>query len=290
MEGAEKLIDTSYGSDVDRQIASVVEVATKSSLGMPSQTATSRILVTMFVRNHLRFKDFADPLLVAIQKPMLDRNETVGNSYAYAAGYLSRHASDDMILKTTGFAWKLWCNSDEPRHRSIAAEVFYSISKHATDRFSRLSGQLLPLVFLGNHDDQDDVKETFSNTWGEVAGGQRAVLLHLDSICQLAVPMLDDPKWILKHASARAIADAAEAVASLDALAAVAEAPKVWPALSKALGGRSWDGKEVVLEAFGTFFEKVQPLLEQVPDVGKEMTKVCIRSAHGSSNSWFRLC
>ena len=68
MEGAEKLIDTSYGPDIDKQIVSVIEKQTKSSLGMPSQTATSRILVTMFVRNHLRFKDFADHLLVAIRE------------------------------------------------------------------------------------------------------------------------------------------------------------------------------------------------------------------------------
>jgi proteasome component ECM29 len=274
MEGIEKLIDTSYGPDIDRQIVSVVEKQTKSSLGMPAQTATSRLLVTMFVRNHLRFKDFADPLLVAAQKPMLDRNETVGNSYAYAAGYLCRYASDKQILKTAEFAWKLWSTSDDPRHRSIAAEVFYSISKHATDRFSHLSVKLLPLVFLGKHDDQEDVKETFSKTWSEVAGGQRAVLFHLDSICQLAVPMLDDPKWTLKHAGARAIADAAEAVAGLDALAAAADAPKIWPALSKALGGRSWEGKDAILESFGTFFEKVKPFIDENPDAGNEMTKV----------------
>jgi proteasome component ECM29 len=274
MEGVERLIDNSYGPEIDKQIVSVVEKAAKSSLGMPSQTATSRILVTMFVRNHARFKDFADPLLDAIQKPMLDRNETVGNSYAYAAGYLSRHASDKQVLKTTDFAWKLWSNSDDSRHRSIAAEVFHSISKHATEKFSHLSDKLLPFVFVGKNDDEEDVKETFSKTWSEITGGQRAILLHLNSICQLAVPLLDDPRWILKHASARAIAEAAEAVASLDPLAAAAEAPKIWPALSKALGGRSWDGKERIVDAFGTFFERAKLFLEHDQEVGNEMTKV----------------
>ena len=183
MEGAEKLIDTSYGPDIDKQIVSVIEKQTKSSLGMPSQTATSRILVTMFVRNHLRFKDFADHLLVAIQKPMLDRNETVGNSYAYAAGYVCRHASDSQILKTTEFAWKLWSKSDDPRHRSIAAEVFYSISKHAIDRFSHLFSQAAPIGFSRqarrSRRRQGDLLQNMERSGGRAEGDFIAPGLHM---------------------------------------------------------------------------------------------------------------
>jgi proteasome component ECM29 len=275
MEGVEKLLDATYSKpETTDKVAAAVEKAARSSLGMPSLAATSRVMVTMFVRYQVRFKPYADRLLKAIEKPLVDRNETVSSSYAYASGYIARYATDQGVLKISEFAWKLWRTSENDRHRAVTAEIFQAMSKHAPERFAALSDRLLPFVFVGKHDDQEEVKETFQKTWSDSTSGPRVIILHLKAMVDLAVSLLDDPKWRLKHAGAKAIAEAAESVAGLDKLVSPGHAPTVWPALVKALGGKSWEGKEVVLQALAKFVEEVKPFWEKDQAVRSEITKV----------------
>jgi proteasome component ECM29 len=275
MDAVEKLIDAPFKDQATPdKIVTVLEKSVRSSLGMPSQTATSRILVSMFVRHHARYKPHADRFLRAIQKPLLDRNDAVASSYAYAAGYLARWASDEQVRKSAEYAWNLWETSENDRHRAVAAEVFAAFAKHASERFSSLSETMLPYVFIGKHDDQEDVQDTFKSTWSESTSGPRAVLLHLDAIVSLSISLLDAPRWTLKHAGARAISEVSETIAGLDKAVSPAQAPKVWPALVKAIGGKSWEGKEVVLKAFGAFVDGIRPFWERDPKIAEEMSKV----------------
>jgi proteasome component ECM29 len=277
MEGVEKLLDATYSKpETTDKVAAAVEKAARSSLGMPSLAATSRVMVTMFVRYQVRFKPYADRLLKAIEKPIVDRNETVSSSYAYASGYIARYATDHGVMKISDFAWKLWCTSENDRHRAVTAEIFQAISKHAPERFAALSDRLLPFVFVGKHDDQEEVKETFQKTWSDSTSGPRVIILHLKAMVDLAVSLLDDPKWRLKHAGAKAIAEATESVAGLDKLVSPGHAPTVWPALVKALAGKSWDGKEVVLQALAKFVEDVRPFWEKDQAVRSEIAKVSL--------------
>ena len=69
---------------------------------------------------------------------------------------------------------------------------------------------------------------------------------------------LESRQWAIKHTAAKAVADAVlsitSAVGSENLDKAAAE--KIWPVLDKALSGKSWDGKEVVLDAFVRFVER----------------------------------
>lgn len=280
MDAVEKLIDSTFKDNTTPdKIVDVLEKQVRSSLGMPSQTATARILVSMYVRHHARYKPFADRFLRAIQKPLLDRNDAVASSYAYAAGYLARWASDDQVRKSAEYAWSLWETSENDRHRAVSAEVFAAVAKHAPERFASLSEIMLPYIFVGKHDDQGDVRSTFKSTWNESTSGPRAVLLHLDSIVMISSDLLDAPRWTLKHAGARSISEISETVAALDKAVSPAQAPKVWPALVKALGGKSWEGKEVVLKAFGAFVKGIALFWEKDSKVANEMTRIIFRES-----------
>ncbi|KAF2671482.1 ARM repeat-containing protein [Microthyrium microscopicum] len=289
MEALETLLDMPYKNpDTPNKIIIVVEQSMQRMIGMPSLTATSRIIVTMFVRHHARYKEFADRLLTGIRKPLTDRNDTVSSSFAYTVGYIARWASDQEIKKIADYGVKLWRTSEADRHREVGAEIFQAISKQASEKFAGLSGYLLPFVFVGKHDDQESVKEIFSKTWSDSTSGSRVIMLHLTAMVELASTMLDDPKWAMKHAGARAIAEATDVIAGLDALVAPEEAPKVWPALAKALGGKTWEGKEVVLQAFGKFVEKVAPFWQKDPAVASEMTKIMLREARRQNRDYQR--
>ena len=206
---------------------------------------------------------------------MFDRNDTISSSYAAACGYLARLSSDEAILKLVDSCRKLYFDSDDDRHRVISGDVTYAVSKHATDRFNSLAGEILPFVFVAKHDTSDRAKTLFEDTWSEIVGGSRAVLLYLREIVDLASQRLDSARWSIKHTSAFAVADV---ITSSGSAINDANARMVWPALEKALSGKTWDGKETVVKAL-IHLAKNSTVWSTDENVGQQFEKITLRES-----------
>ena len=224
-----------------------LENAIKTVVGLPSKVGCSRVLVTLSTRQNFIFKSYADHFLALAWKQVFDRNDTISSSYAVACGYLGRLCSDEAILKLVESCRKLYFDSEDDRHRVISGDVIYALSKNATDRFNSLAGAILPFVFIAKHDISDRVKTLFEDTWSENVGGSRAVLLYLKEIVDLTIQHLDSARWSIKHTSAFAVADV---VTSSGTAISDTDATMLWPALERALSGKTWEGKEIVVKAF----------------------------------------
>ena len=279
MEAVERCLDL-LDDETMRSLQPRLESAMKSAVGLPSKVGASRVLVSLSTRRPVVFRPFADDFLKSIERSVVDRNETVASSYAISAGYLARLASDKQILRTIAFAQRLYFESEGDREgtvprRSISAgEIMFALSKQASDRVNALASSILPFVFVAKHDSNEQVKEQFQNTWDESVGGSRAVLLYLKEILELSGAHLDSPQWVLKHTCARAVADAAIAVAALESKMAENVGELLWPVLEKALGGKTWEGKEVVLSAFVKFVQTGQAYYKPREKVKAAITKV----------------
>jgi proteasome component ECM29 len=260
-----------------------LEAAMKSAVGLPSKVGCSRILVTLATRHRFLFSPYADHFLKLIHKHIHDRNETVSSSYAAAAGYVARLASDKQLLATISFSKTSYFETEEgsDRARLLAGDIVHAISLHATDRFTSLSASLLPFVFLAKHDAEENVQKAFKDTWDEHVAGSRSVALYLTEILDLCNQYLDSRQWAIKHTAAKAVADAILSITSavgsenLDKNAS----EKIWPVLDKALSGKSWDGKEVVLDAFVRFVERGESWWKEGEERAKVLEKVAVREA-----------
>lgn len=161
-------------------------------------------------------------------------------------------------------------------NRSISSgEIIFATAKHASDRFNALAASVLPFVFVAKHDPNDYVKEQFQNAWDEAVGGSRAIALYLPEIVDLSAIHLESPQWVLKHTSARSVADATNTIATLEPSISPKSAETLWPALEKAMGGKTWDGKEVVLYAFAKFAETAFSWYSERPSISSTIMKVC---------------
>lgn len=245
MEAIERCLDI-LDEETMAALCPGLENAIKTAIGLPSKVGSMRALVSLSTRQNFIFKAYADRFLRLILKQVLDRNETVSSSYAVGCGYLSRLATDVEILNLIKFSQGLYFDSEDERHRSVSGEIVHAVSKRATDRFNSFASDILPFVFIAKHDSSERVKEPFQDTWNENVGGSRTVLLYLKEIVVLATRHLDSPRWSVKHTSATAIADV---VTSSGSEIKDSDAKIIWPALEKALGGKTWEGKEKVLES-----------------------------------------
>ena len=129
----------------------------------------------------------------------------------------------------------------------------------------------MPFVFVAKHDTQDPVRELYERTWNENVGGARTSLLYLQEIVSLAIEHLNSARWAVKHAAALSIADAAKSGAQDLNLR---QQELLWPALDQALVGKSWEGKEHILEAYVTFAQHSVLLQQSHPEVTERIRKV----------------
>lgn len=116
----------------------------------------------------------------------------------------------------------------------------------ATDRFNALAADVLPFLFVGKHDPENSVNEAFGKAWSENTGGTGAIKLYLVEIIDMTKTHLASQRWAIKQTAALSLADACKAIGS-DLSAE--QLHILWPVLVSAMGGKSWDGKEAVLEA-----------------------------------------
>ncbi|KAH7402028.1 proteasome stabiliser-domain-containing protein [Phaeosphaeria sp. MPI-PUGE-AT-0046c] len=283
-ESIERCLDLA-DADTMALLVPRIEAAMKSAVGLPSKVGCSRVLVTLATRHRFVFQPYADRLLKGVQKQMHDRNETVSSSYAACAGYLARLASDAQLLKTISFAQTLYFESEEnsDKNRLLAADIVKAISSHATDRFTSLSASLLPFIYLAKHDGDEATRKTFEETWDEHVAGPRTVSLYLSEILTLAEAHLESRQWAIKHTAAKAVAQLVLAITSAvgsDNIEPQA-AKTIWPVLDKALSGKSWEGKEVVLEGFVRFVERSEAWWKATGQEGiaKQLEKVATRES-----------
>jgi proteasome component ECM29 len=275
MEAIERcldLLDESTMKDLVPHLENVI----KTAVGMPSKVGCSGVLVSLATRHSFVFRPHADVFLKDIEKAVLDRNSTVSAAYARAAGYISRLASDEQILKLANYSKNMYFSAEDESRRQISADIVYAISKFASDRFNALASEFLPFVFMAKHDFDEHVKEQFSKTWEENVGGSRAVLLYLKEIIAISAERLDSPKWTVKHTAALTIADT---ITSAGTDLSLPNASIIWPALEKALALKTFDGKEKVLTGFVKFTQLGKTFWSQDPKIAAQMTKIAIREA-----------
>ncbi|KAJ5834299.1 Proteasome stabiliser ECM29 [Penicillium robsamsonii] len=267
------LIDNLDESNLD-ELAQRLEDVLRSAVGLPSKVGCSRVLVLLSMKT-LLFRPYADRFIQMLTKYVVDRNDTVSASYCSSMGYLLRLASDDRVVKTFDYAKNLYLTAEDATPRVISGEILYSASKLSNDRFMAFAASALPFVFVCKHDGDEHVKEQFEKIWQDNVGGSRAVSLYIREIVGLVSDNLESPRWAIKHTAARAIA---QAVLSLDAEIDLPTAQLIWPVLERALAGKTWEGKEVVLKALVKFSGQAQKLWQSNEELGKLKT-ITVREA-----------
>ncbi|KKZ64834.1 hypothetical protein EMCG_09282 [[Emmonsia] crescens] len=275
MEAIELYLLESLDDESMKEVANKLEDVLRSAIGLPSKVGVSRVLVILSSKTFL-FRPHADRFVQLMRKYVLDRNDTISASYSSSIGYLMRLASDEQMLKTIEFSKSLYFGAEDTSHRVISGEILYSISKLANDRVAAFSAAFLPFIFVGMHDTEEQVKELFSKTWNDNVSGSRAVSLYLREILDIVSSHLDSPRWAIKHTSALAIAKAAS---SLDDNIDVGTAEHIWPIIEKAVAGKTWEGKETVLEGFIKFSRKSKALWAQRSDVRDQIKAIVVREA-----------
>ncbi|KIV95343.1 hypothetical protein PV10_03010 [Exophiala mesophila] len=251
--------------------------AYRAAIGLPSKVGLSRVMTTLVIRHQAAFGPYADKFIQLTRKHILDRNATISVAFSTSLGYLMRLGSQKEIQATSKYAQKLYFESEELMHRSVAGEIIQAISKAANDVFMNSASTFLPFAFIGRRDTDKEVRERFDVPWKDNIGGSRAINLYLKEIVELISTHIKSPLWPIKHACCFAVAELIKTMEVTERYSP-GEALLLWDLMQASLDGKTWEGKEEVIEVYPKFVRQAGSLREDVK-VTQQMKKVALREA-----------
>ncbi|KAL1837813.1 hypothetical protein VTJ49DRAFT_3378 [Mycothermus thermophilus] len=246
-----RVLDDATMTDLVPQLQNTI----KSALGMPTKLGCSRVLSTLSTRHTLSFSPHAANFLTLMEKQILDRNDEVSQNYAAAAAYLLRAVQTETHrLRYANRLVELYLSADDRSEirRQKAVDALLALSKISPEHLSSLETVLFPLAFVARHDDDEYVSRAAKQAW-DARGGSLGVAAtrFLKEVVELVNKCLESPQWGLRHAGARAVAAAAEAVVSAREVSGRVNAGNLktlWPVYERALALKTFEGKEELLK------------------------------------------
>jgi proteasome component ECM29 len=174
----------------------------------------------------------------------------------------------------------MYIENDDQDVRSISGIVFSECARNANDATKPFSVDILPLAFFGSRDENEEISTVWKSVWDDLCAGasNNATKLYGQEIVELSCQIVtNSPSWPIKKQVGKTFMDLCEI---LD-VGFEKFMPTVVPVLIEALSGRTWEGKESVLQALTqacimckTWVVANNPILLEVVKVGtREMRK-----------------
>ena len=113
-----------------------------------------------------------------------------------AVAAVARHATEARVNQLVTDVCEMYDGDDQDaaeeseKKRLLAAHLALELSRNASDQLANHAAAVLPLAFVGRHDENAACKKRWEEVWEENAAGQSATLrLYLDEICAACCSM-----------------------------------------------------------------------------------------------------
>ncbi|RIB22041.1 proteasome stabiliser-domain-containing protein [Gigaspora rosea] len=288
MEGIESCIDYIDESVMENLTPRLLQLVRKG-IGLPTKAGCARFLVTMCLKKASIVKTHGDSIMKALSGAILDVSPAVRKSYAVAVGYVAHLSPDNTLIRFIGHLKKIYCENSEQEIRSISGITALEISRHASDELKRIHVEILPFAYYGLHDSDTGIKNVWNEVWDEnTAGSTNAIKLYLKELIELLSTLLESPSWQTKRQAALTIADVAKIIEK----SLLPHMAQVIPLLMNGLSGRTWVGKEALVEALVTASISCKEYFADSNTLAQldDISKILVRESKKTNKQYKRHC
>ncbi|XP_052364210.1 proteasome adapter and scaffold protein ECM29 isoform X2 [Oncorhynchus keta] len=260
----------------------------KSGVGLGTKGGCASVIVSLTVQCPQDLTPYSGKLMSALLNGIHDRSSVVQKAFSFALGHLVRTAKDSSVEKLLLKLNTWYLEKEEPVYRSSCALTVHAISHYSPDVLKGHAVGALPLAFLGMHQapgpDEEKGESHDATLWSEVwqehvPGSFGGIRLYMTELIDITQKALQSQSWKMKAQGAAAMASIAkQQTGSLVA----PHLGMVLSALLQGLVGRTWTGKEELLNAIGSVVSKCSGELQKsspgqpsVPEVIDLVLKEC---------------
>ncbi|SJM88352.1 related to Proteasome component ECM29 [Zygosaccharomyces bailii] len=246
LQAIEKLIIDSDDSQMEAYVGSVTK-AIKKSVGLPSKVAASTVLNVLVKRYSFSLKPFSGKLLKICMNHFEDRNESVRLAFAVSFGHVYHVASLEKCVKYAEQLSTRYFNSVDASSRKVVGYAIEAVSLHAAPQFEDTAGIYVPLLFVASNDANESIRAFFTKIWTESSSSDiGAVKLYLEEIVDLLEKNIGSNDFAMRRTCAKSVCLLCDKV---DATVPAKVLAQLFSITIEALKGRTWEGKEVIVEA-----------------------------------------
>ncbi|CCH61201.1 hypothetical protein TBLA_0E01420 [Henningerozyma blattae CBS 6284] len=261
LESIEKLIKLSTEKQIEDHVNNSIKAARKS-VGLPSKVAASTVIALLVNKYFLDLKPYSGKLLKVCVINFDDRNTTIKLSFAKTFGHIYKVVSLDKGVKYGKQLTDRYFSKSSNDDKKIVATAINSVLKYAQGQFENIASIFMPILFVGSSDSDKEVCELFNTVWTEASSsGSGTVKLYLDEILELLSKNIGSQDFNHRKTCAKAVTKLCQ---SMDTNASTSDKQimKIFQLTSDALKGRSWDGKELLLESLSSLIIKFSSFLD----------------------------
>lgn len=225
----------------------------RSSVTLGTKIACAHFVCLVSIRLGAEMTPLAAKYINACTTGLGDRNATVRRYMASSIGHLVGIAKEQTVLKLMQKLLDFY--EDRQSSKSlIVPVVVQAMNKRYPEILKDYSAQVLPLIFFAMHEvvvgeDNRATIELWTELWNDVSPGEAGIRMNLDSIVPKLVKYLDESSWVMKAQAANAIKTLAD---KLGAAVSDEEREGLMRPLLKEMSGRTFDGKEKLLQALAS--------------------------------------
>ncbi|XP_061192483.1 proteasome adapter and scaffold protein ECM29-like [Saccostrea echinata] len=246
----------------------------KSGIGIGTKAGCSSLVVSLVHHCPLDLAPHAGKLMSAFLSGLSDRNASIRKSYSSALGQLVKVAKDSSVEKLISRLRTWYLEKEEDSVRSACGLTLAAISQYNPDILKRHAALALPLAFFAMHEKEAEDKEKTEkkmSVWEEVwldatPGTEAGLRLYLEEIVSLLGDTITSQSWSTKAQAAAAMSSVAS---TLKDRLGPPHLGHLLRTLLAGLSGRTWTGKEALLQAIDTVCTYCRETLQSAPVDGQ---------------------
>ncbi|XP_076235930.1 proteasome adapter and scaffold protein ECM29 isoform X2 [Calliopsis andreniformis] len=256
-------------ADILKELMPKVTELIKSSVGFGTKITCSHFVILLSSHFKRELQPYSGKLISALMNGLSDRNSIVRKNNANAIGHIVGSAKDSSLDKLFKTLYTWYMERDDSIRLAIG-QTLQAINNYNQEVLKNYSNIVIPLTFFAMHvqktQENEALVELWTELWNDITPGTEAgIKQNLQPITEILQSSLESSSWNTKVQAANAINTLAQKLGS-DIDPTVRRT--LLKVLTDGLRGRTWDGKERLLNALATLACNSKEIL-------KEETEMC---------------
>ncbi|KAI5643789.1 hypothetical protein NE865_04185 [Phthorimaea operculella] len=263
--------------NLKEMLPKVLELSKSPQLGTKVACCHFIILCAHYLRADL--EPIAGKIMSTMLNGTFDRNATVRKNCSEALGQVSAFAKQQSAEKLMKKLVNLYETKEDDTARSAIALVLKAVSKAKHEHIKDNEAILAPMVFLAMHapkDEESTTVETFEEIWTDISPSREyGIRTHLPALRNEIENALNSSSWTKKVQAANAIKTICKEMSS----GLGDQREQFIRALLAAVHGKTFDGKQYVIEALAELCAVKDGETPVSPSISSEVIKALLVEA-----------
>ncbi|XP_031556184.1 proteasome adapter and scaffold protein ECM29-like [Actinia tenebrosa] len=261
----------------------------RRGVGLGTKVGSSSFTVSLCLQCPQDLTPYSGKLLSSLLSGLSDRSASVRKSYATSIGHMVKVSKDSSVEKLIQKIKNWYFEKEDPGLRMACGLTFQAMTRYSPDIMKRHLTKALPTAYFAMHEKKkaDGSLSSSESVWEEIwientPGTEGGLRLYLNEIVEITCPALSSQAWPVRAQAANTITNM---TSKLGSNLKQPHLGKLLGSLVSGLTGRTWTGKEALLDAIKSICKEcrspmesssppIEPSIEQVVDaIFKECKK-----------------